>query len=97
MLTTDTTTPVQVPEGAHPHWCWHHHENYVCLCLESKWIHRLCDSCEILLGRNIPQQAAQIVDELPEPELSDEEMLELELMLSRDHDDSTYWMQGGAR
>jgi hypothetical protein len=90
------TIPVQAPEGAHTHWCWHHNENYTCLCPESKWIHRLCDSCEIRLGRNLPQQAAQMVDELPEPELSDNELLELEMLLSRDHDDAAYWI-GGAR
>jgi hypothetical protein len=32
-----------------------------------------------------------------EPDLTDDEMLELEMRLSRDHDDAAYWTLGGAR
>jgi hypothetical protein len=36
----------------------------------------------------------EIIDD--EPDLTDDEMLELEMKLSRDHDDAAYWT-GGAR
>ena len=42
-------------------------------------------------------EAAVIVSDDEDDTLSDDEMYELEMRLSRDHDDSAYWQMGGAR